>query len=288
MSAKEQLAAMKDLFVKEFDKMDNNANGSIHKNEYLYFQFENLRTNIIEAEGFDKPAQKTSTDIAEKNKEVKEVKDDEALAGGSSALQEMADFDFDLDFLGEPKDTAPLDVKDFLLDENKEDNTEDKTAETVSDTLADLPELDLSLSEEESLDNIIADMDKKENPTPEPTEPEKDPVAEEQRITALLESIKKTLPKKIDDITTWTDVTYKENTIAYIYQADVNTSSFSSKEMIALKSSIENEACVNAYYEMCPKIKPAFIDEGINVKIIYQDKTGMEINSCNFNDDTCK
>ena len=64
MSAKEQLAAMKDLFVKEFDKMDTNANGSIDKDEYLSFQFENLRTNIREAVLVDKASQETATDMA--------------------------------------------------------------------------------------------------------------------------------------------------------------------------------------------------------------------------------
>ncbi|MBO5038895.1 MAG: hypothetical protein J6C85_05515 [Alphaproteobacteria bacterium] len=285
LSAKDQLAAMKELFVKEFEKIDTNANGVIDKDEYLAFQYENFRANVIEADGFDHPAAKTPQPLAVDTPAPVVKQEPESLAGISPALQEMADFDLDLDEpLAAKEETNTLATEDFLL----QDDAPKKAEDTSEDTSSDFPELDLTLSEEESLDNIIKDMEQKENPVIEDTTPKKDPVAQEKRITYLLENIKKTLPKKIDDITTWTDITYDNNTIAYIYQADVDTTSFSTEEKAALKSSIENEACVNAYYEMCPKIKPFFIDEGISVKISYQDKTGTEINSCNFNNDTCK
>lgn len=281
LSAKDQLGAMKDLFIKEFDKIDTNSNGTIEKDEYLAFQFENFRANVIEADGFDKPALKTPQPLTLDTPSPKASQEPENLGGISPALQEMADFDLELD---EPLAENTLSTEDFLL----EDDSPKKAEETSDDNTLELPELDLSLSEDESLDNILKDMENKENPVIEDTAPKKDLAAQEKRITPLLESIKKTLPKKIDDITTWTDITYNNNTIAYIYQADVDTTSFSAEEKAALKSSIENEACVNAYYEMCPKIKPIFIDDGINVKISYQDKTGTEIDSCNFNNDTCK
>lgn len=285
LSAKDQLAAMKELFVKEFEKIDTNANGVIDKDEYLAFQYENFRSNVIEADGFDHPATKTPQLLSVDTPVAADKKEPENLAGVSPALQEMADFDLDLDETFETKEeSSALATEDFLLEEDSSEKTESSADETSSD----FPELDLTLSEDESLDNIIKDMEDKENPAADDdTAVKKDLAAQEKRITFLLENIKKTLPKKIDDITTWTDITYENNTIAYIYQADVDTTSFSPEEKEALKSSIENEACVNAYYEMCPKIKPIFIDEGINVEISYRDKAGTKINSCSFNNDTC-
>ena len=36
------------------------------------------------------------------------------------------------------------------------------------------------------------------------------------------------------------------------------------------------------------KIKPIFIDEGINMQISYIDKNKTELSSCEFNQETCK
>lgn len=167
-------------------------------------------------------------------------------------------------------------------------------------------ELDLSVSEDESLKSLLAEI----NETPEEkaakkaaaeaeakakadaaaaAEQEKNAAAErEKQIGFMLDTIKKTLPKKIDEATTWTDIEYKDKAIAYIYEADINMAAMSAKEKTALQNSIKTEACGKAYQEMCPRLKPMFINDGINVRIRYLDKGKNELGICEFNHDTCR
>lgn len=167
-------------------------------------------------------------------------------------------------------------------------------------------ELDLSVSEDESLKSLLAEI----NETPEEkaakkaaaeaeakakadaaaaAEQEKNAAAErEKQIGFMLDTIKKTLPKKIDEATTWTNIEYKDKAIAYIYEADIDMSAMSAKEKTALQNSIKTEACGKAYQEMCPKLKPMFINDGINVRIRYLDKGKNELGICEFNHDTCR
>jgi len=167
-------------------------------------------------------------------------------------------------------------------------------------------ELDLSVSEDESLKSLLAEI----NETPEEktakkaaaeaeakakadaaaaAEQEKNATAErEKQIGFMLDTIKKTLPKKIDEATTWTDIEYKDKAIAYIYEADIDMAAMSAKEKTALQNSIKTEACGKAYQEMCPRLKPMFINDGINVRIRYLDKGKNELGICEFNHDTCR
>lgn len=167
-------------------------------------------------------------------------------------------------------------------------------------------ELDLSVSEDESLKSLLAEI----NETPEEkaakkaaaeaeakakadaaaaAEQEKNAAAErEKQIGFMLNTIKKTLPKKIDEATTWTDIEYKDKAIAYIYEADIDMAAMSAKEKTALQNSIKTEACGKAYQEMCPRLKPMFINDGINVRIRYLDKGKNELGICEFNHDTCR
>lgn len=289
MNAKEQLNAMKEIFAQEFAKIDTDKNGVLDKNEYLSYQFENFRSNIIEADGFDvlnnaKEAKKT---ISAPEK-VKSSGNMVELGGVSPALKEMADFDLDFDLnedFGETDELVSI------------DKTEDYQGLTLKDVMPEgkitaqdtefAPEIDLSVSEDASLQDLLADMAQKENPAVRET-PKVNPEVKEKQISFMLDTIKKTLPKKIDDITTWTDIQYENSIITYLYQADIDTSSFSDTERAALKESIDTDACPKAYAEMCPKIKPMFIDEGINMKISYQDKKNKEIGFCDFNEKTCK
>ena len=110
----------------------------------------------------------------------------------------------------------------------------------------------------------------------------------DKEIEDMMSVIKKTLPKKIDEITSWIDIEYKNKVVTYIYKADVDTTKYSKEDLELLANSIQNEACVNAYTTMCPKIKPMFIDAGINMQIRYVDKTDKELSSCEFNETTCK
>ena len=167
-------------------------------------------------------------------------------------------------------------------------------------------DLDLSVSEDESLKSLLAEI----NETPEEktakkaaaeaeaqakadaaaaAEQEKNAAAErEKQIGFMLDTIKKTLPKKIDEATTWTDIEYKDKAIAYIYEADIDMAAMSAKEKTALQNSIKTEACGKAYQEMCPRLKPMFINDGINVRIRYLDKGKNELGICEFNHDTCR
>ena len=113
-------------------------------------------------------------------------------------------------------------------------------------------------------------------------------VEREKQIGFMLDTIKKTLPKKIDEATTWTDIEYKDKAIAYIYEADIDMAAMSAKEKTALQNSIKTEACGKAYQEMCPRLKPMFINDGINVRIRYLDKGKNELGICEFNHDTCR
>ena len=167
-------------------------------------------------------------------------------------------------------------------------------------------ELDLSVSEDESLKSLLAEI----NETPEEkaakkaaaeaeakakadaaaaAEQEKNAAVErEKQIGFMLDTIKKTLPKKIDEATTWTDIEYRDKAIAYIYEADIDMAAMSAKEKTALQNSIKTEACGKAYQEMCPRLKPMFINDGINVRIRYLDKGKNELGICEFNHDTCR
>ena len=136
----------------------------------------------------------------------------------------------------------------------------------------------------------MTEKEKAETEAAKQEEPEEkiSPEEREKQLGFMMETIKKSLPKKIDEITSWTDIEYTNNTIAYIYQADIDTAKFSEKDKKSLEDSIKNEACQKAYSDMCPKVKTMFIDEGINMQIRYYDKNNTALSSCEFNKETCK
>ncbi len=337
------LKAVKDLYLKEFQAIDTDNDGKVSQEEFLSHQFNSLRANINEVEGFaenensvEAPAQAEEQPVAEA-KPVAETP--ENIVGVPSALSDMADYELDG---ADPLKEEPLKL-------TKEDvMPEGSVQEPVE-------ELDLSISEEENLRQLIEMSENKpveenaskeikneedvkeettseENVTEETSEEpvvqaEEQPVeqaapeevveetdveavatevtpenvsekvaqeevseeanAQETQIRFMLDTIKKTLPKKIDEITTWIDIKYADSVIDYIYKAEIDTASFSAEEVKVLKDNIQNEACARAYSEMCPKIKPMFIDKGIDMRIIYLDKADGEISSCEFNKTTC-
>ncbi len=344
LTAAEQLQSTKEIFVADFQKMDDNKDGQLSMEEYLSHQFENFRANIIEAEGFDvkekapiKPEElKTESTSADKKAET--PKDElQSLSDVNKALQEMANFDIDFEedmslegdwgLNGEEKpeetgltkaDVMPeMDIlSSKIVDESKANATEEKTAEAKTPEEKSEKEevkeekpadnIDLSVSEDDNLKQLLAEI----NETPEEkaakkaeaeakakAEAEKKATEEkaaaevaerEQQISGMLNTIKKTLPKKIDGVTTWVDIEYKDNVITYVYEADIDTSKYTEAEKKVLSVSIEKDACSKAYVDMCPKIKPTFIDKGTNMKIRYQDKGGNEFGKCEFNQETCK
>lgn len=247
LTANQQLNAMKEIFLNEFNQMDKNKDGKISQSEYMSYQFENFRSNVMAATDFDN----IKSDKGEKSSDTKT---DVELGGISPALQEMAEYSVELD--------------------------------------GDNVEIDLSVSEEESLKDMLEEMEEKEEkeqPKAEvPTKTPEEIEARNKQINLMMDTIKKTLPKEIDDSTTWTDILYENSTISYIYQVNFDISKFSDADKTAMQEFIKNQACVDAYKDMCPKIKTMFIDEGINVKIRYIDKKNTELNFCEFNKETCQ
>lgn len=317
LSASQQLKATKEIFVNEFHKMDTNKDNKISLEEYLSYQFENFRANIIEADGFD-----SRESVKKQKTETKPVKDEmKSLSDVNKTLQEMADYELELeDDLGLDEDWGMVEPKPEEKGLTKEDvmpETDILSPDILKDTSAapttskqtqasPTDELDLSVSEDESLKNLLAEINEtpEEKAAKQKAEEEKlkaeaeakaaaekaaaDAVEREKQIGVMLETIKKTLPKKIDEITTWTDIEYQDKVISYIYEANIDTSNDTAAEKAALTKSIESEACGKAYQEMCPKIKPMFINEGINMRIRYRDKVGNEFGKCDFNQETCK
>lgn len=275
ISAEDQLKTVKDLYLKEFKVMDANHDGQISQQEYLDYQFNTLRENIISADGFaaeEKPAEKATETTVKTEVENVESKANLTDNGIPAALHDMANFELEED---EPSEVTPL-TKDDVMPE--EDTSKASASETEESD-----ELDLSMSEEENLKRLIEGVDAQSENKQEPS-----PLTQEEQISAMLDTIKKTLPKRIDEITTWTDITYNDGVINYIYQADIDTATYNEQELNVLKENIQKEACVKAYEDMCPRIKPMFIDNGIDMRIIYLDKSKADISSCEFNKTTCQ
>jgi len=294
-TASDQLNAVKDIFNQEFQKIDTDKDGVISADEYMLYQFEMLQKSFAAATESkpaapaveqtvkaEDPAPQAAAAEEEKKQDLNTMNDTTAT------LQEMANYEIDLDE-DKHEEIDPDDDEWYLKPEKltKEDVMPEEIPEDPDEIV--VPEIDLSISEEESLKNILSEMAKADTPAPEKKEPtaaekEKD----EKQMKFMLDAIRKTLPKKIDNITTWTDIVYEDNVIDYIYQADMDMSKFNDKEKAALKADIEKVACAQAYAEMCPRIKTMFIDKGINMKIRYYDKDKTEISYCEFNEENCK
>lgn len=273
-SADDGLKAVKDLYLKEFQSIDTDSDGKISQQEFLSHRFNSLRANIIDAEGFDadeNTSEVSSSSVNPASSATPTSVTPENIVGVPSALSDMANYKLE-------------DEDDLLKEEPIRLTKEDVMPE--SEVQEPVEELDLSISEEESLRQLMEGVENK--PVAEETE-EVAEVSEKQEtpIQFMLDTIKKTLPKKIDEITTWVDITYNNNVIDYIYKAEIDTSTYSADEVKVLKNNIQKEACTKAYSDMCPRIKPMFIDKGIDMRIIYLDKADEQISACEFNKITC-
>ena len=301
----EQLKAVKEIFVKSFNDMDTNQDGEISKKEYLTHQFESFRINVLKADSFDatltdslleglnventnktietnnKVEKKSSSSAKETKKETqKEAKKETTSSNPSAAItsstdimQEMANYTLELDDTTEGLSKAEAEIEALLKEDGVGGLTQnDVMPEISADELPKLEELEIVPPEDVDVDSLIK---------PEVSDKDKE-------IEEMMSVIKKTLPKKIDEITSWVDIEYKDKKVSYIYKADVDTSTFKPEEKAMLNNSIKTEACVNAYQTMCPKIKPMFIDVGINMQIRYIDNQNQELSSCEFNETTCQ
>lgn len=265
-----------------------------------------------------------------------------SLTDVNNALLEMANYELEeeedlppsedlafdglsLEDLALPGEPEKLDKEDVLPDADilsddifaaAEEDAPDKaaaaeTAENAPEAEPEAePELDLSLSEEESFQQMMADItatpeEKAAKAAAEKAKAEEEAarkakaeelanrtpeeVAErDKQIGFMLDTIKKTLPKKIDEVTTWTDIEYKDKAIAYVYQANVDTSEFSPAEKKTLQNEIKTGICAKARAEMCPRFRQLFLNDGINMRIRYIDSRGTDLSACEFNQETCQ
>ena len=330
ITAAQQLRETKAIFVGEFHKMDDNKDGKLSLEEYLSHQFENFRATIIDAVDFDTPSPdaknkakdaKAEKDVAETLAPEAEEEADTAPAATDTA--DKADSDDGLKSLTDVNN-ALLEMANYELEEEEaddifaaaEESAPDKA--TAAETAENAPEaepeaeleLDLSLSEEESFQQMMADItatpeEKAAKAAAEKAKAEEEAarkakaeelanrtpeeVAErDKQIGFMLDTIKKTLPKKIDEVTTWTDIEYKDKAIAYVYQANVDTSEFSPAEKKTLQNEIKTGICAKARAEMCPRFRQLFLNDGINMRIRYIDSRGTDLSACEFNQETCQ
>lgn len=300
LTPNEQLKALKEVFASEFDKMDTNSDGTLSKSEYLRHQFESFRANIMEADSFDTPINDKLLEGLDSLTPSKQTKTDEKestqtptpsssqsstdkLTEATNIMKDMAEYEVEEEkTVDDELSKAEQEIEALLgIDEDKKLTKEDVMPKKI---IAEENETNL-LEDLETLESLDYEPIEEDYTAPmEETKEQK----QEKEILTMMSVVKKTLPKKIDDITSWVDIKYQDKVVSYIYKADVDISSFSAEDKEKLSESIKNESCLNAYTTMCPKIKPMFIDEGINMQIRYIDKQDKELSSCEFNQTTCK
>jgi hypothetical protein len=293
MDVTSQLKAMKEIYLNDFQKMDANGDGVLSKDEFLAAQFENFRANIIGAEGFDKPSEESLKEEREKLEQAAPVVTEEepkinTLSDVTATLEDMANYDISAELEAQAANRPAGLTKEDVMPKTDEELTDD------------LPELSWSAEEKENLKKMMenaaaaaASMEetkveiKEEPASEEQTEDEKKAALNDQ-MEVLVGNIKQALPKKIDNVTTWTDITYKDQTVNYIYQADADMGTYTEADKEALRQNIEKQACSETYTQMCDKIKSIFIDKGVSLNILYQDKNNADIASCHLDKETCQ
>ena len=319
IESNQQLQAVKKVFEKSFDNMDTNSDGKISKEEYLAYKFEEFRNNMIGANSFDDDVRPEANIIIEANanisegileieKKIEEKNKEEApqkieeeittettgndaspLDTYSNTLKEMAEYKLDDELSNNEESGAPDGIKEFML------STQDVMPEELSS---------LSEEKEKQKEMTISLMDKIEDPVLADVI-ENNPQIEEllagndittledkenesiDEIGMVVETIRSSLPKKIDEITTWVDVKYDNSLISYVYKADIDKTIYTDEEFLSLQMSIKNQACEQSRMQLCQKVKPIFIDKGINLQIQYVDNKDQEITYCEFNQETC-
>lgn len=292
LTASDQLNAVKDIFNQEFKKIDKDKDGVISSDEYMLYQFELLQKSFADAankqiEKTDDTQKEEVIDQSETPVQEEKKPNLATMSDTTATLQDMANYE--VSFESTSSDEPNYEDEEWYMKPDKL-TKEDVMPEIITEDTEEIvvPEIDLSISEEENLKNVLANMVEEDVKEPSPEKTEEDKQKDEKQIKFIMDTIKKSLPKKIDNITTWTDIVYKDNVIDYVYEADVDVNKFTDFEKKSLKENIEKVACAQAYDEMCKTIKPMFIDNGINMKIRYYDKTKVEISYCEFNNETCK
>lgn len=316
--ASDHLKLIKDAYTKKFEQMDADKNGVVDENEYLKHQFEIMREVVLTKSGFEDIKEAPvpqKIEVEEENITIEEVDSKPApttsekpktLDDFSATLEEMATFDLDFEeeLSAEKEQDKKRLTKEDVMPDLSEPAKDDKIEEYKEETLEDASDsIDELLEEDKEIEDLIAKTARQieeaknlSNSTPVPSTNinreevkvvAKEPTKED-KINKLLEDSRKNLPQKIDEITTCTDIFYKNDMIVYNYSVNMDISAFSKDELALLQSHIKTEACLPIYKEKCPEIAPVFINDGTNVKIQYIDKNGKEISYCELNKTTCQ
>ena len=298
LTANEQLKALKDAYMKNFNEMDANKDGKISKSEYLSYQFEDLRANIIGIDSFDDVDAETdiSEDLTSAPTTTPQAENDKSLGAYSKTIAEMASYDMDIDS-ELSQDLRLVEYEPLTKEDVMPDVVDVKNLEVLKEEPVD--ELTEKTKEDAELDSLISDTEaqistlSEDNLSPSKDEKEdKDAVAVEE-LPELSDDIKTETTEveekedKTDEVTTWTDILYENGIISYIYQADVDISLFSEEEKQILKDSIKSEACEEIFKSVCPQVLPVFIENGTNMTVKYIDKNNKEISFCELNKETC-
>ena len=311
IESNKQLQAVKKVFEKSFERMDANSDGKISKDEYLAYKFEEFRDNIIGANSFDDDVRPEANIIIEANANISngvseiEKKIEEKITANnkeepvspieaySNTLKEMAEYKLDDELSSNTESGTPDGIKEFMLSTQdvmpeeisslSKEKEKQKEAEILLDKNIDLleePLLDVDVLENNpQIEDLLNGKDINTNNDSENTS--------SGEIGAVIDTIRTSLPKKIDEITTWTDVKYNDKLISYVYKADIDKSIYTEEEFLSLQMSIKTQACEQSRTQLCQKVKPIFIDKGINLQIQYIDNKDQEITYCEFNQETC-
>lgn len=146
------------------------------------------------------------------------------------------------------------------------------------------------LSEQE----FIQGMNKKDDLSDASVDVEFSPVntvsaAERKRlIERSVMDVKKTLPFKVDNTTTWTDVYGTDDEIHYVYRIDMDLQSLSSEQLLMMKPVMEAQICPKVQPAMCGAAKTAILDKGISLLTHYNDKNGNLLAECRFTEMSCR
>jgi len=168
-SAADQLKAVQGVFEADFLKMDANSDGVISKDEFMSYQFAALKSSLAgdegksEALGASEKSGKALSESKEKAESEPDIEQTEkaqpvrpndagkAIGEVGKTLQELADYDVDLDL--DLEDEAPTVKKLTKADVMPVLDSEEETGEEEvldEDPFASLPPLDFDLAEEDA------------------------------------------------------------------------------------------------------------------------------------------
>lgn len=98
---------------------------------------------------------------------------------------------------------------------------------------------------------------------------------------------KSLLPMKIDEGTVWADFIREGQTVAYLYNINMDASNFTreQKDLVAIK--MKEMLCPTLELAMCGATK-MILEKGFSVETRYRDMKGTELFICTFTPAACE